>query len=81
MVEYPMYIARDYINEVDIKMVKTVNTNLFDESKFAKIVSLDEKTVNDARMRLQQIEKTTVTAKNTIESFIRSEDKNPFKKN
>jgi hypothetical protein len=68
-IEYPMYISRDYIEEVDIKNTKDVNVNIFkDIFQTSNTDSL--KQINDAKRRLQtQIDKTTVT-KNTIDKFI-----------
>jgi hypothetical protein len=71
MVEYPMYVSRDYVEEVDISNVKTINTRLFDEHTFNRVVNLDEKRVQDAKHRLLQMEKTTVTLGNTIDKFIK----------
>lgn len=57
MVEYPMFISRDYIEEIDIKNVKNANANVF--------VS------GNPKLRLQsQIDKTTVLTGNTIDKFI-----------
>ena len=70
MVEYPMFIAKGYVEEIDIANVKNVNTKLFDDTSFTRAVNLDEKRVNDAKMRLSQIEKTTITLGNTIDKFI-----------
>lgn len=72
MVEYPMIVARDYIEEIDIANVKNVNLKVFDESSFTRVVNLDNKRVQDARTRLSsQIEKSTVTIGNTIDKFIK----------
>ncbi len=71
LVEYPMIVSRDYIQEVDIANVKNANLKIFDEKSFARVVNLDDQRVQDARTRLSsQIEKTTVTIGNTIDKFI-----------
>lgn len=71
MVEYPMYISKDYVEEIDIANVKSANTKIFDDRAFSKVINLDDKRVQDARYRLStQIEKTTVTIGNTIDKFI-----------
>lgn len=70
MVEYPMYVCKDYIEEVDIQNVKRVNQNVFTEVQ-QKITNLDDKRIEDAKLRLSQIEKTTVTLGNTIDKFIK----------
>lgn len=70
MIDYPMYISKDYIEEVDIQNVKNVNQKVFQET-FAH--NLDDKRIEDAKSRLSQIEKTTVTLGNTIDQFIKWE--------
>lgn len=72
MVEYPMIVCRDYIEEIDIANVKNANLKVFEESSFTRVVNLDDQRVHDARTRLSsQIEKTTVTIGNTIDKFIK----------
>jgi hypothetical protein len=71
MVEYPMYVSRDYIEEVDIANVKNANAKLFDDNAFAHVMKLDDQRINDAKLRLSQIEKTTITTGNTIDKFIK----------
>lgn len=70
MVEYPMFISNEYIEEVDLANVKNANMKLFDDTSFEKVVKLDDKRVQDARQRLLQIEKSTVTTGNTIDKFL-----------
>lgn len=71
MVEYPMFVSRDYIEEIDIANVKNANLKVFDDNSFTRVVNLDDKRVQDARSRLSsQIEKTTVTIGNTMDKFI-----------
>lgn len=70
-VDYPMYISRDYIEEVDIKHTKNVNTSIFEDIFIPNNNSNSLKQINEAKRRLQtQIDKTTIT-KNTIDKFIR----------
>lgn len=72
MVQYPMFICNDYIEEVDIENIKRVNQNVFsDNTVNNKIYNLDEKRIEDAKNRLSQIEKTTITLGNTIDKFIK----------
>ena len=74
MIEYPMFISRDYVEEVDIKNLKNINMDIFDDRDCQQnVMNLDEKRVQDAKQRLmmQQIEKTTVTVGNTIDKFIK----------
>lgn len=67
-IEYPMYISRDYIEEIDIKNAKNANVNVFEDIFTINSNSIQQ--INDAKRRLQkQIDKTTVT-KNTMDKFI-----------
>lgn len=68
MIDYPMYVSRDFIEEVDIQNVKAVNKNIFQDKN---AYNLDDKRVEDAKIRLSQIEETTVTLGNTIDKFIK----------
>jgi hypothetical protein len=70
MVEYPLYISRDYIEEIDIASIRTANNKLFKDRNSNKSV-LDPDRVNEARSRLQEKDKTTVTIGNTIDKFIK----------
>lgn len=73
MVEYPMFVSRDYIEEIDIKNVKNANAKLFNDIIDKTVVqNLDDKRIEDAKSRLQsQIDKTTVITGNTIDKFIK----------
>lgn len=68
MIDYPMYVSKDFIEEVDIQNVKAVNKNIFQDKN---VYNLDDKRVEDAKNRLSQIEQTTVTLGNTIDKFIK----------
>ena len=71
MIEYPMFVCKDYIEEVDIQNIKRVNQNVFTDNLQQKVSNLDNKRIEDARIRLSQIEKTTITFGNTIDKFIK----------
>ena len=71
MIQYPMFICNDYIEEVDIENIKRVNQNVFSDIPTNKTLNLDEKRIEDAKNRLSQIEKTTITLGNTIDKFIK----------
>ena len=71
MIQYPMFVSKDYIEEVDIMNVKRVNQNVFTETQQISYNNLDDKRIEDAKNRLSQIEKTTVTLGNTIDKFIK----------
>jgi hypothetical protein len=70
MIEYPMFVCKDYIEEVDIQNVKRVNRNVFSETQH-RVSNLDDKRIEDAKIRLSQIERTTITLGNTIDKFIK----------
>ena len=71
MIEYPMFISKDYIEEVDIQNLKKVNQKVFSDTSLYKSQNLDEKRIQDAKSRLLQIERSTVTIGNTIDKFIK----------
>jgi hypothetical protein len=71
MIEYPMFISKDYIEEVDIQNLKKVNQKVFLDTSLYKSQNLDEKRIQDAKSRLLQIERSTVTVGNTIDKFIK----------
>lgn len=70
MIDYPMFVYKDYIEEIDIQNVKRVNQNVFAEAQ-SSFRNLDDKRIEDAKSRLSQIEKATVTIGNTIDKFIK----------
>ncbi len=69
MVNYPMFISRDYIEEIDIADVKKANTKVFDAASLTRVVNLDDKRVQDAKLRLSN-DKTIITPGNTLDKFI-----------
>jgi hypothetical protein len=71
MIDYPLFISRDYVQEVDTVNMRTANIKVFEDAVTQRVVSLDEKRVKDAKMRLSEIEKNTVTIGNTIDKFIK----------
>lgn len=70
MVEYPMFVARDYVEEVDIIDLKNINLRVFQEQSIHNEVKLDDKKVDEARIRLSQYDHITKTSGNTIDKFI-----------
>ena len=68
MIEYPMYMSRDYIAEVDLANIKQVNTKVF--NNISKVIELDDKKVEDAKFRISKIENPHLS--NTIEDFIKN---------
>jgi len=69
MVEYPMFMSRDYIAEVDLATIKQVNNKVFNNNQ--KIIVLDDKKVEEAKTRILKTE-TNVNMNNTIENFIKN---------
>jgi hypothetical protein len=70
MIEYPMYMSRDYIAEVDLASIKQVNTKVF--NNFSKVITLDDKKVEDAKYRISKIVNHSTPFSNTIEDFIKN---------
>jgi hypothetical protein len=71
MIEYPMCIYNDYVEEIDIENVKNANIKLFNKESLAKLINLDDKRVQDAQSRVSQLESTVITNGNTIDKFIK----------
>ena len=71
MVEFPMFVSRDYIEEIDVSNMKAMNNQIFNDMLKPNKVAMDNKKVEDARFRLSKIEETTVTVGNTIDKFIK----------
>lgn len=71
MVEYPMFVAREYVEEVDIVDLKKINIQVFkDKSELSSEVRLDHKKIEEAKLRLSQYDHITKTSGNTIDKFI-----------
>jgi len=70
MIEYPMYMSRDYIAEVDLASIKQVNTKVF--NNFSKVIALDDKKVEEAKYRISKIVNNSSSFSNTIEDFIKN---------
>lgn len=70
MIEYPMYMSRDYIAEVDLESIKQVNTRVF--NNVSKVIVLDDKKVEDAKYRISKIVNNSISLSNTIEDFIKN---------
>lgn len=71
MVTYPMFVAKDYVEEVDLAQVKTVNMKVFKDGNINKLINLDSGRVAEARLRLSELEKSTISFGNTIDKFIK----------
>ena len=71
MIEYPMVISRDYIEEVDLQKVKSVNNVVFNSTDLSRI-KLSEKQIEDAQNRISEKQKNTITSGNTIDKFLKN---------
>jgi hypothetical protein len=73
MIEYPMIIINDYVEEIEIANIKSINKMIFKEDTRNTMSSndSDKKRIEDAKLRISKIEKATVTTGNTIEEFIK----------
>lgn len=70
MIEYPMFISRDYMEEVDLYNLKNANKNVFAKQFTATLNpnKLDEKKIEEVKHRLQ----SNVVIKNSgIDRFIK----------
>ena len=71
MIEYPMCVYNDYVEEIDIENIKNANSRLFNKESISKLINLDDKRVHDAQTRLSQLESTFINTGNTIDKFIK----------
>ena len=68
MIEYPMYVSRDYIEEVDIQVTKTVNKKLFDKQQHIQPTNtLDDKKLEEVKNRINA---SIIVTSNSIDKFI-----------
>lgn len=67
MVKYPMYISRDYIEEVDIGNLKEANKKLFSKQEHVPKNLLDSSKVQDLKKKMKD---TVIVNNNSIDKFI-----------
>jgi len=67
MVEYPMYISRDYVEEVDLQNLKNINKNLFNKQHTTFTNSLDDKQLEEVKNRVKS---SVIVTNNSIDKFI-----------
>lgn len=68
MIEYPMYVSRDYVEEVDLQNLKKVNKNLFGKQQYVpQTNTLDDKKLEEVKTRIQS---SVVVTNNSIDRFI-----------
>ena len=69
MIEYPMYISRDYVEEVDIQNLKKVNKNVFNKvHNVPQTNQLDNTKLEEVKNRVNS---SVVVTNNSIDRFIR----------
>lgn len=75
MIYYPMFMSKDYVEEVDIANIKSANQNVFVSNShinaYKGTPQTHDKLIRDARTRLSKMEDTVVTPTNTIDKFIK----------
>lgn len=76
MIYYPMFMSKDYVEEVDIANIKNANQNVFvtNSNSFTthkQNMHSHDKIIQDAKTRLSKMENTVVTPTNTIDKFIK----------
>jgi hypothetical protein len=68
MIEYPMYVSRDYVEEVDLQNLKKVNKNLFGKQQYMpQTNTLDDKKLEEVKNRINS---SVVVTNNSIDRFI-----------
>jgi hypothetical protein len=71
MINYPMFISKDYVEEVDLEHIKHVNSKVFKDMKINKMINNNSDKITEAKLRLSEIEKSTISFGNTIDKFIK----------
>ena len=68
MIEYPMYVSRDYLEEVDLQNLKKVNKNLFGKQPYIPVTNtLDNNKLEEVKNRINS---SVVVTNNSIDRFI-----------
>ncbi len=67
MVKYPMYISRDYIEEIDIKNLKNVNKKLFSTQQHIPKTLIDTSKIQELK---KKIKSSVIISTNSIDKFI-----------
>ena len=69
MIDYPMFVSRDYVEEVDIQNLKKVNKNVFNKQyNVPQTNQLDDKKLEEVKNRVNS---SVVVTNNSIDRFIR----------
>ena len=70
MVEYPMFVSRDYVQEVDLQNIKKANKNIFNQQTIIPSKNtLDDKKLEEVKNRM--CSSSVVVTNNSIDRFIR----------
>lgn len=68
MIEYPMFVSRDYVEEIDINNLKNVNKNVFTKQNVQLTNKLDDNKLNEVKARVNS---TVVTTNSGMNRFIK----------
>lgn len=73
MIEYPMFLSRNYVAEIDLLHLKKENENVFTSTKNT-VQLLDIKRVEDAKIRISKKNNNSTPNQtfNTIEAFLKN---------
>ena len=83
MINYPLCISRDYVEEVDLQKIKDVNTLFFNQNKNKSLYQQShntdrmernnntEKQIEEAKKRITNTNSIVVTNNNSIDRFIK----------
>lgn len=79
MINYPLYVSRDYAEEVDLQKIKDVNTLFFNQNKSKSLYQQNhqnntertEKQIEEAKKRITNTNSIIVTNNNSIDRFIK----------
>lgn len=68
MIEYPMYISRDYVEEVDLENIKKINKNMFGKQQYTPNTNtLNDKKLEEVKNRNNS---SVIVTNNSIDRFI-----------
>lgn len=78
MIEYPLYVSRDYLEKIDLQVVKDINSSLFKQNENINQVVTDKQIKNKELISSKKIEEAKhrmssniVTSTNNIDQFIK----------
>lgn len=68
MIEYPMFISRDYMEEVDLFNLKKVNKNVFDKQYTIQSNNMNDKKLEEVKTRINS---NVVVTNNSMDRFLK----------